>query len=698
MSEVNTKLEECLQAALIYYGVHADIHGLKETYLHQPGSIELEELSLIASKIGFKLVSKEIALTEVWQIDAPIILLLKDDNYSVYLPDKFGSAKIYKPGSGVHSDQAVIEEDYTGASIFVLPVSKEDDIEASKDSKPAHAIDWFWAPAKQFKSEYWEILLCSLFINIFALTMPLFSMNVYDRVVPNFAESTLIVLMIGVVAIFVFDFILRLIRSYILDNVAAKLGAQYDAQLMEQLYLIPPTQMRLTVGERANLFREIQGIRDFYAGKLAPALIDMPFFLLFLVAIYFISPMLALVPAVGAIILLLVNGSAWVLADRVAHQYFVAIQNTYSMLIEMLSGHETARMFSAVGNRLSRWRLNAKNAAQKSRRNAFVMGAISNFSTTAVYLVQVFVIFVGVYQIHAGNLTVGGLIAVSILAGRVMGPVMNLSSVVAKYKQSRDVLRSIDKIFKVPNDGDKIKIFAPKGPFKGSIELHNVSFQYEGQPRPALNQISLKINANEKVGLIGKSGAGKSTAANIMAGFLKVQNGNAFLDGFILDSISPAELRRTIGYVPQNPFFFSGTIRENLLLGRADISSQKLDEIISIAGLDLVMLQNGYGLDMEIGPDGRRLSTGQRQALSLARTLIREPQVLIMDEPTAGMDYALEERVRISLKSYLEKRTFIMVTHRTTLLPLVDRLVLLEQGRILADGPRDNVMQRLAGQ
>lgn len=690
-------LEDALFTLLSFYGVQADVKGLLQTLPREQTVLRFDDFKLVGGAIGFEAQMKSVRGDKILKIEKPVLVRLDDDSVRIIFPQKTHQGKIYQPAAGMTGETLDdIIPRVTGDVLIFAPVQGEGGADTAHMQR-GHKVDWFWRPITTYLPNYAEIIICSVFINLFVLALPLYTMNVYDRVVANFVQSTLIVLSIGVATALIFDFLFKVMRSYILERVAAEAGKTYDFELMDRLLKLRAGDIKLSIGERANLFREIQGIRDFYAAKLAPTLVDLPFFALFLSVVFMISPPVVLVPLIGAGLILLVNVVAQIPINRSTRQYFNAMQSKSSTMIETLAGMNTIKMFNAVGSRLFIWNQNVERTSNQAAQNQFIMSTASNFSMLVTHLVHVFVLFVGVYQIEAGNLTIGGLIACSIISGRAMGPIMGLSGVVARLKQSRDVLKTIDKIFALPYEDEKITAQGTKGPFKGKISLQNVSFQYDGQPKPAANEISLVINPGEKIGLIGRTGAGKSTLAQIMSGFIIPQKGSVLLDSFTLDSIPPTELRRDIGFVPQEAFFFSGSIRDNIILDQGHVDQDVLNRAIEISGLDLVLEQTGQGLDMEVGEGGSHLSGGQKQAIALARTLVRDPKVIILDEPTTGMDTVLENRVRSALATYLKDKTFIMVTHRTTLLPLVDRLVVMDNGRVVGDGPRDEILKKLSG-
>lgn len=695
---IKEPLVASLQVILSFYGMHADVDGLIDDSAREDAKFKIGDLPALAKKMNFSYEEGILSLDELKEVVFPCLLQLKDGSLCVHFPHKTHGGKIYKPDVGVIEERITdFAELFEGRAYVMTPKKSTTDMSISHMIR-GHAIDWFWQPIVSYWPRYMEVVLCSLFINLFVVALPLFTLNVYDRVVPNYATSTLIALTIGISIALVFDFFFKTARSYILERVASKVGAQYDFDLMERLLHIKTQELNFSLGEKVNIFRELQGIRDFYATRLAPTVVDVPFLLLFLGIIFLISPTLVIPPVVGSIVIFTVNIISQVPNNRATEQYFSSMQNKTSSMVETLSGAETFRMFNAVGSRLFKWGIASTRAAEAMRYNQFIRANITNFSMSVLHFVHVFVIFLGVFEIQSGNLSIGGLIACSILSARAIAPIMSLSSVLTYLRQSLDVLITIDKMFQLDHEQDDIASKSPKGPFKGKMELRNVVFQYGSQTRPAVNDVSVVINAGDNVGFIGRTGAGKSTTAKLLSGFITPESGEIMLDGFSIDSIPPTELRRTVGIVPQKSFFFNGTIRENVLVGREDIDPKALDKAVGLSGLDIVMQQTGLGLDMDVGENGERLSGGQQQAISLARAFIRDPQILIFDEPTNGMDSVLEGRVKQTLSEFLNDRTFIMVTHRTTLLPLVDTLVFMDDGKVALQGPRDQVLNKISGQ
>jgi len=683
------KLRACLEAVLTCYNVRPDIEGLLTTIARPPGTFRLEDVELVIDRLNFGIDKQEIRYDEILTAKLPAIIGTAAHDCFAYLPSRAAGEKLFPVDPGLDGDTHVW-------ALFVYPLKSSTLMDVSHMAQ-SHSLDWFWAPIRRFYTQYGEVMLCSLFINLFVLAYPLFSMNVYDRVTVNFAESTLFVLTSGIVIVLIFDFLFKVMRSHLLENIASKVGSQYDSDLMERMIAVKITNMELSVGERANIFREMQSVRDFYASRLAPTLVDLPFFVLFIGVIFFIDPWLSVVPLVGSVLILVANLFIQIPIDKATKSYFAGMQSKSAYLIQMLTGMRTIKMMNAVGPKLFEWNIQAMKSADEAKRSHALSSIVGSFSIFITYMVSVFTLFLGAYLISQGTLTVGGLVAATMMSSRAIGPIVGLAGIVVQYKRYRDVLLSVDKIYKLPSEHDNFASRPVSNGIKGGIKFDDVSFKYPSQQYAALTKVSLNIEPGEHVGFIGRTGAGKSTLVRMVCSLLEPSSGSILVDNFGMTSYSPYELRRNIGYVPQDAFFFSGTIESNILMGCETASKEDVERAVKMSGLESVMKNTGRGLDMEVGENGDRLSGGQKQSIALARALVRNPQVLVFDEPTNGIDTSLEASIKADLTKYLKGRTFLMITHRTTLLSLVDRLVLLDKGKIIADGPRDEVLKKLGG-
>ena len=553
--------------------------------------------------------------------------------------------------------------------------------------------DWFWNPIKKFWKSYVEIGILTLFINIFALALPLFSMSVYDRVVPNNATETLFVLAIGVVIILLFDVFFKSVRNYIIEKVGKELGVYLEEELLKRVLSIQSQYDNMLVGTKANLFRELALIKDFFATKSVVQVVDFPFFFLAVAVIFIISPMIALVPILIAILVLIFNFAMQVPISNLSKKNIENIQAKHSFLVETIQGSEIIKLSNARSTKLFNWRniiaVTDSITHKIQSLNVFSM----NLSQTVIQFVTLLVIIVGVFEIANKNLSVGGLIAVTILSSRAMVPVIQVSMMAIKLKEIKESLNNINDFWHLPLENDK-NIEIGLGEIKGNIEFKNVDFYYKNSKYPSLENCNIKIKEGERVGIIGQTGAGKSTFLRILTGLDSPTKGSVYLDGHEISTIHPIEIRQNIGVMPQDPFLFSGTLKENIELS-TPISKEKLMELIKITGLEDLVKKSGQGDGLQVGERGSNLSVGQRHLVALARALINNPPILILDEPTTGLDVGLEKTLISHMKQVLENKTLIVITHRFAALDLVDRIIVLNQGKVVADGPKNLVLASL---
>jgi len=688
-------LVSCVEVVLQFHRMRTDLAGLVAELPTRGDGWSMADLPAVAEHLELNLRIIKSEVSEIRQTLTPIILPLADDMFAVVMPGVNGGHDLVLPGQApiLLTDEHL--DSWVGGRVIVLMPKQGATATETEHMNKDRSIDWFWHPILKYTPNFGEVVVCTVFINLLVVALPLFTLNVYDAVVPNLAMSTLTVLALGVGIAIVFDVVLKTARTSILERIAARTGVQFDSTLMQRMLGVREEQMQLSVGERCNLFRELQGLRDFYATKLVPALVDFPFFLLFLLVIYMISPALTFVPLGIATTILLLNAIVQIPVKRSTKALFSSMQEKSSMMVEMLSGSVAIKQLNATGASLNSWNITSEQAAEAARKSQRWVSFGQHGSLGLMQLNHVLIVVVGVYQIQAGSLTIGGLVAATILASRTIAPIMNLHSVIARWTQSRDCLKTIDKLFTCDVDRTDSKV-SPGQALKGDIDVRGLSYTYPEQSKPAIRQINLNIKAGENLCLIGPSGAGKSTLARAIAGALTPTEGQVCIDGYDYQAMTSARIRDSIALIPQNPFFIAGTVRDNLLMGIKHCTDEQIAKATELGGVDLVLANSGSGLDTEVGENGRNLSGGQKQAISIARAILRDTRVLVFDEPTTGLDSALENHFMKTMKSFARDRTLIMVTHKMSLVSLVDRVVLMDKGLVMADDETSAVMKRLS--
>lgn len=645
-----------------------------------------KELSLIYS-------SKKMKAQKLEKHLLPCIAL--DKNGNAVVVKSFNDAGLVEVQRSLHEKSELIspKEFEARFSHFLLFVKKEKPMEhlAIGDQK---SKSWFYKPIKRAWKSYVEIALLTLFINLFGLTLPLFSMNVYNRVVPNFATETLFVLAAGMGVVLLFDVILRSTRVHILENVTKRIANELEVELFKKTLSIQSAHDRFLVGTKTNLFRELSMVKDFFATKIIH-LLDLPFFITAVFVIYLISPIIAIIPAVAALFSLTVNYALQYPIANLHKKSFEEAQSKHGYLVEQLQGKEAIKLSNALPKRLYKWsqivhfynHLNGKIQ---------MLNALSSFvSNGIVQTVSLVTVVVGVYCIHAGSLSVGGLIAVSILASRAMVPIINLSSVLSRFKQVNEALNSLNEYWHLPTESQKYNELGV-GRANGKIEFDNVSFSYPKANYPSIDKVSFTINPGERVGIIGQTGAGKSTIQKLLTGLEKPSAGKIYLDDKDTQTIHPIELRENIALMPQEPYLFSGTLKENLELSQT-ISKERMSEVLAQTGLSELVKKSGAAETLDVGERGTNLSVGQRHLVALARALMNDAPILVLDEPTTGLDVSLEKKLVHHLNHSLKDKTLVVITHRFAALDLVDRVILVHDGKIIADGKKENVLAMLNG-
>lgn len=554
---------------------------------------------------------------------------------------------------------------------------------------------WFWNALFKGWPIYGESIVATLLLNLFTLAIPLFVMNVYDRVVPNSAIETLWVLAIGASIVIGFDFVLRTLRGYFLDIAGKRADLEMSSSLLKQLL---GTRLEARIGSTGSLasnLRDFDGLRDFFTSATLATLIDIPFLFVFLVAIWMIGGPVVIVPLLAVPAVLLTSILIEIPLNKAVQDSFRESTQKHAILVEALAASETIKCQCAEPSILARWTALVSKVAKSGLRSKLWSSLAVNLTTLIHQFTSIATVVYGVHLIKDGELTVGALIASTILSGRALAPLTSVASLLIRYRQSMTALHALNKLMAQPLDHIDGENYLQRPPAQGAIEFREVTFSYPRQEAPALRDITLKIAPGEHVAIIGRIGSGKSTLQRLILNLYQPQQGTVLLDGIDIRQISPQQLRSQTGYVSQDIVLFRSSLRENIAFSTPTAHDEDILAAAQLAGVDDFARLHPMGYDMPIGERGEGLSGGQRQAVALARALLNAPQILLLDEPTGSMDTRAEMAWLQRFTPFSEGRTLILVTHRASLLPLVQRVIVLEQGRIVADGPRDEVLQRI---
>ncbi|MEG2976770.1 MAG: type I secretion system permease/ATPase [Comamonas sp.] len=596
--------------------------------------------------------------------------------------------------SPVEVDAQALRQDYAGLMCFVRPQFRFEQRSVQKGVEP-RSSHWFWAVVLENRRLYRDALLAAVLINIFALAMPLFSMNVYDRVVPNNAVETLWVLAIGISLVLIFNFVLTTARAYVVDAASKRVDVKLSAQIMERVLDLRMESRPASVGSFAANLRSFESVRDFIASASLTTLVDLPFVLLFLVAIAWVSPWMLIPPVVAIAAILLVSFWAQARMEALTLKTFQASSQRNALLVESLTNLEAVKTLNAQSGVQRLWESSTQYIAYMGGKIKFISSGTVNFVQTLQQLVTIAVVVIGVYQVQDAAISMGGIIAASMIAGRCLAPFGQVAGLMMQYHNARTSLSSIDNYMKMPVEHEAGREFVSRPDLRGAIEFRNVSFSYPGSEQSSLSGVSFVVQPGERVGIIGRIGSGKTTLEKLVLGLYQPTEGAVLIDGVDARQIDPVDLRRAIGHVPQDPMLFYGSLKQNLLVGAPFAGEADMLRAARVAGVDEFVANNPKGYDMLVGERGESLSGGQRQSIAMARALINDPAMLLLDEPSSNLDNQSEAQLKRRLQEASAGKTVVLVTHRTALLTLVDRLIVIDNGKIVADGAKDHVIEAL---
>ncbi len=659
--------------------------------------------SRAASRAGFTSRLQQRPIMSIPKVVLPVILLLKNDNACVLteINQETGMAVVIIPSIDDDYTEVPIEkleEDYLGYTFFLRRKYEgfgQDSLVQSSREKVGK--NWFFGTLYRFKNIYTRVVIATLCINLFVIAGPLFTMNVYDRVIPHNAIDTLWVLAIGIGLIYGFDLVLKFLRTIFLEQAAKKSDIILSSMLFEHAMNIKMFARPRSVGSFASNIRDFDGIRSFFASTAITAFIELPFSIIFFIVIYTIHPVLVILPLTVLLILLIITFPMKASIQKIVESTHEATGRKNSILVESLANLETIKAFNASSTIQWHWEESTGDIASKSLRSRIRFSSLATISAFFTQLCSVAVIVVGVYLIKNGELTMGGLIAVNILATRSIAPWTQAVNLLTNYQQMKTALQSLNELMEKEEERPEGKRFIRRPEFKGAIEFKEVSFAYPEEEKLALKNISFKIEPGERIGIIGAVGSGKSTISNLLMGFYDATEGSVFIDGLDIKQLDPADIRHNCSYVPQEITLFSGTVRDNITLKSPHATDE---EIVKAAEFGLVTTftnRHPLGMDLQVGERGQNISGGQRQSIALGRAFIEECQIVLVDEPTNAMDYNTEVKVISNLKDATQGKTTLIITHKPPILSIVDRLIVMDDGAIVMDGPKEEVMAKLGG-
>lgn len=697
-AEILDPLLQCLVFLSEHFGRAKSAEALKAGLAYDERGMRPSLFCESAQRLNLKTrIVKRGNLMRIPSSVLPAVLILEGEQACILLSRTKKKAKIFSPEtkSVREIDLKSLKADYAGYSIFINPVSELDAEGGDTFDEDDQRKHWFWSQVIANRRIYAMVLLAAVFINLFGLASPLFIMNVYDRVIPNNAIETGWVLGIGALTVFVFDFILRTIRGYLVDLASRRMDVVAMRRIYDQVLNMKLAGRPKSSGVFANMLRDFDAVREFFTSATITVLVDLPFTLFFLFVIYKLAGNIAFILLALIIITFIVGFILKFPLKSLVRKASKSSEAKHGLLVETIHALDTIKTTGADGRFRARYGDYAGENAAYGQASRFVSSLGVNFASFLQQIASVVVVLFGMYMVQDGDLSIGGLIASVILGGRALSPIGQIANLMTRYHQAGGALKTLDNIMSQPVERPVGKQFLHRPDLKGSIKFEGVNFSYPGTDRKVLEQVSFRIEAGEKVGIVGRIGSGKSTITRLIMGLYDADEGTIYADDTDYRQIDPADLRRHIAYIAQDVVLFRGTVRDNISAGMPHATEEAILEASKAAGVHEFISRHPQGYDAQVGEHGSNLSGGQKQAVALARAMLLKPDILLCDEPTNAMDVQAERAFCEYIEKEIQDKTFVMVTHKPNVLHLLDRLILMDQGRIIADGPRDQVLEAL---
>jgi ATP-binding cassette, subfamily C, bacterial LapB len=654
-----------------------------------------------AAKAGLEAKTVRRRLSEIPALVLPTVLAMRDGSTRIFLAIDLDTkvASVVDPSASTSPQSrplAELSDQYLGYAFLIRPSAGADPRAiAAGDLPRAH---WFWSVVRRFWSNYSHVATAALIVNMLALATPLFIMNVYDRVVPNGAIPSLIALSIGMVIALIFDFVLRMVRSRIIDMTGKKLDVVLASNIFEHVLSIKMAQRPASVGILANQIREFDSVREFFTSGTVVSITDLIFAVVFIAILFLIGGPLAWIPLLMLPLMITVGLLLQWPLERAMRKLQAEAAARHGVLVESLVGIETVRATAAEARMQNAWERSVAATARSGEEVHRWSSLALTSASAAQQLNYLLMVILGVFLIVDGKITVGVLVASTMLSSRVLSPIAGIATVITRAAQTFITLKAINRVMQLERERPPERTYVSRRIEKGSVTFDNVTFRYPGANENALEEVSFQVVGGERIGIIGRVGSGKTTIGRLLAGFYEPVDGKICVDDVDSRQYDPADLRAGIGFVLQDTELFFGKIRDNIAFGKPNATDEEILTAARLAGVESFIAGHPLGYDMPIAEGGRSLSGGQKQAIGLARALIRRPKALFLDEPTAHFDVRSEAEFIERLKALAAENLTIMIsTHRLSLLSFVERILLFERGKLVADGPRDKVIAMLRG-
>ena len=552
---------------------------------------------------------------------------------------------------------------------------------------------WFFGPVLSCKAVYLQVMWASVLINVFALASSVYIMTVYDRVVPNNAIESLWALTVMIACVIIFDLIMKILRGIFVDRAGARVDQKVSAALFERIARHDASLTKTATGSLAGTVRNFDMLKDAIGSASFTVLVDLPFIFLFIYVLYLIGGPLAYVPLVIVPSVILFALVLQPIIKRMTELSQTQGKSKQAVIVEMIAALETVKTVRGISMLRNRWMNSVLHQAKSSMKTKVTSQLAAQFAQFGQQVSQVVMVVYGVFLIADGSLTMGQLIACVILSGRTMAPLAQLTGLLGRMNSALSAYRALDELLGGTSEEEARADQVERPSIEGAVEFRNVTFTYEDQPEPVLSDVGFKLAPGERLAIVGRIGSGKTTLLRLLCGLNPPDRGAVLIDTADIRQIRPDDVRRNIGVVMQNPVLFSGSIRDNILMGNPDASDADLLEAAKQAGVDAFVSALPGGFDFPLSERGRELSVGMRQSVAIARALIGKPNILLMDEPTAPLDAQAEAAMVASLDAATKGLTTVFVTHRGAMLQMADKVLALENGRVAAFGPRDEVMK-----